>query len=204
MTSFIVALASLLSLSPWRAATKCLYSRQEGCDLHCNDDLALSWAGTEQFVIFSFIVSPGNWLMWKGRWNEPFILHIQADDSGKKKKKIWSSRSTWVIFLWRLSTKHWKTDFMQFLACPPLRQTVHISIIKAWVDNGITTAVYDKCVLNYNVLFCKHSVYIWFESPRLLWLSVLCFISLQNDTCCMYTSQNAVRGSIRLTSKLIL
>lgn len=25
--------------------------------------------------------------MWKGRWNEPFILHIQADDSGKKKKK---------------------------------------------------------------------------------------------------------------------
>lgn len=57
-------------------------SRQEGRDLRSNDDRVLSWAGTEQFVIFSFFITPGNWLTFaKRRGNNVLILHALLEDS---------------------------------------------------------------------------------------------------------------------------
>lgn len=103
-TLFIVALDSFSSFSPWRAATLCLYSRQEGCNLRCNDDLALSWAETEQFVIFSFIVTPGNWLMWKWRGNEPFPIHVHVENSENLVFQLYLSH--FLCDLWHLSSVH--------------------------------------------------------------------------------------------------
>lgn len=143
--TFLVALGSVSSLSPWRAATKCLYSRQEGRDLHWNDDL-VAVRGWNRAICHLRLYCDSR---------EPANLEVRG------KRAIYSSCSCIQkssrpalpesLSTWHLNTKTYGMYSVQSPARLPWRQNAY-SKFGATAGHGGNTAAYDQSSPNYT---CK-------------------------------------------------